>query len=63
METIIETRGKLIYKGEIYSAAEHQFFRRFQRFYDFLKWKQLFRIVETHFQQIFYLASGNGFSV
>ena len=49
METIIETRGKLIYKGEIYSAAEHQFFRRFQRFYDFLKWKQLFRIVETHF--------------
>ena len=35
----------------------------FEFFRDFLKWKQLFSIVKTYFQQILYPASGNGYSV
>ena len=60
---LLKLGGSQFLKTKVIPARRRQFFRYFQRFQNFLKWKQLFCTVEMHFQQIFHLASGNEFSV
>ena len=53
MENITETWGKSSFIPAKYTpASEHLFFQYFQRFWNYLKWNQPFRKVETHFSYV-----------
>ena len=57
---LLKLGGSQFLKKKYIPAREHQFFRYFQRFQDFIKWRYLFRIVETHFSSNPSFSQGKG---